>query len=103
MSPRSNRSRFLVNTVTSQTGSSMLKPTNQRKRRLYSSCSMSSRSAPNGVEDLEQQGAQQLLGGDRRSACLRVQPGKARRELPQHFVAHLADRPQRVVGRNPPR
>src|SRR5262249_32761137 len=44
MSPRSSRSRFLVNTVTSQTGSSMLKPTNQRKRRLYSSCSMSSRS-----------------------------------------------------------
>jgi hypothetical protein len=28
------RSRFLVNTVGPQTGSSMLRPTNQRKRRL---------------------------------------------------------------------
>jgi hypothetical protein len=44
MSPRSNRSRFFVNTVTSHTGSSMLNPTNHRKRRLYCSCSMSSRS-----------------------------------------------------------
>jgi serine/threonine protein kinase len=33
-SPSSKRSRFLVNTVTSQIGSSMFKPTNHRKSRL---------------------------------------------------------------------
>ena len=34
MSPASNRSRFLVNTVTSQTGASMDRPTNQRNSML---------------------------------------------------------------------
>src|SRR2546430_293394 len=34
MSPRSSRSRFFVNTVASQIGSSMAKPTNHRKSRL---------------------------------------------------------------------
>jgi hypothetical protein len=34
ISPWSSRSRFLVKTVASQTGSSMLRPTNPRKRRL---------------------------------------------------------------------
>src|SRR5207249_9907279 len=33
-SPASNRSRFFVNTVASQTGSSISRPTNQRKSRL---------------------------------------------------------------------
>ena len=33
-SPLSRRSRFLVNTVTSHTGSSILSPTNQRNRKL---------------------------------------------------------------------
>ena len=34
MSPSSSRSRFLVNTVTSQTGASIAKPTNQRNSML---------------------------------------------------------------------
>src|SRR4029077_5860112 len=44
ISPSSRRSRFLQNTVASQTGSSADNPTNQRNKRLYSSCSMSCRS-----------------------------------------------------------
>jgi hypothetical protein len=50
---------------------------------------------------LEQQGAQQLLGGDRRPPRLGVEPGEAPRELPQHRVRHLPDGPQGMVGRNP--
>src|ERR1019366_9329245 len=42
--PAINRSRFLVNTVTSHTSSSISKPTNQRYSRLYSSCSINCRS-----------------------------------------------------------
>jgi hypothetical protein len=38
------RSRFFVNTVGTHTGSSSSNPTNQRNKRLYSSCSISSRS-----------------------------------------------------------
>ena len=44
ISPFSNRSRFLLNTVGTHTGSSMFRPTNQRNSRLYSSCSISIRS-----------------------------------------------------------
>jgi hypothetical protein len=40
----SNRSRFFVNTVGSQIGSSIPKPTNQRYRTLYSIPSINSRS-----------------------------------------------------------
>jgi hypothetical protein len=40
----SSRSRFLVNTVTSHTGSSIFNPTNHRNSRLYSSFSISRRS-----------------------------------------------------------
>ena len=43
-SASSNRSRFLVNTVTSHTGSSTDRPMNHRKSRLYSSCSINWRS-----------------------------------------------------------
>ena len=40
----SRRSRFFVKTVGVHTASSIVSPTNQRKRMLYSSCSISSRS-----------------------------------------------------------
>jgi len=43
-SASSRRFRFLVNTVTSHTGSSMFNPTNHRNSMLYSSCSVSMRS-----------------------------------------------------------
>ena len=43
-SPASSRSRFLVNVVGCQTGSSIFKPTNQRNSRLSLSSSISSRS-----------------------------------------------------------
>jgi len=43
-SPLSSRSRFLLKTVGSQTGSSALRPTNQRKRMSASSCSIKRRS-----------------------------------------------------------
>src|SRR5215472_18415090 len=44
ISPSNRRSRFLQKTVVSQTTSSIDSPTNQRNRRLYSSCSINRRS-----------------------------------------------------------
>ena len=43
-SPANSRSRFFVKTVTSHTGASSSRPTNQRNSRLYCSCSIKSRS-----------------------------------------------------------
>jgi hypothetical protein len=43
-SPSIKRSRFLLNTVGSHTGSSIFRPTNQRNNRLYCSCSINIRS-----------------------------------------------------------
>jgi hypothetical protein len=43
ISPSSSRSRFLLNTVATQAGSSMFNPTNQRNSRLYSSFNVSFR------------------------------------------------------------
>jgi hypothetical protein len=57
--------------------------------------------APDRVQHLQQQGPEQLLGRDRRTPGLRVQPRELGRELPERRVDHRADRPQGVVRRNP--
>jgi hypothetical protein len=55
--------------------------------------------APDGVEQLEHQGAQQPLGRDGGPARLGIEPGELRGQLAERRVDHGADRPQGVVGR----
>jgi hypothetical protein len=58
--------------------------------------------APDRVQHLQQQGAQQLLGRNRGPADARVELGEARREFAQDGVHQRPHRAQRVVGRNAP-
>ena len=53
--------------------------------------------APNRMERLQQQGAQQLLRRNRGPAHVRVHLREPRREPLQDVVGQLADRPQRMV------
>ena len=57
--------------------------------------------APDRVEHLQHQGAQQLLGRDRRTTCLSVQVGEPSRHRVQRLVRQRPDRSQRMVGRHP--
>ena len=57
--------------------------------------------APDRVQPLQQQGAEQLLGRDRWAPGLRIQPRELGREPPERRVDHRADRPQGVVRRDP--
>ena len=57
--------------------------------------------AADGIEHLQQDSPPQPLGSNRRSSHLRVQLVKARQQLVQDLVDHLANRPQRVIGRDP--
>src|SRR5690348_16800673 len=101
MSPSIKRSRFLVNTVTSQISSSSDSPTNQRNSRLYSSCSISCRSEADRIEGLQQQGSKQSLGRDRRPTKPGVQPLEFRRQRRQRLVHNPQDRSQRMILWNP--
>src|SRR5262249_17586511 len=56
---------------------------------------------PDAVEHLQQQGAQQLLRRDRRTAFARVKPRKATVQLAQHIAHKLPDLSQRMVRRHP--
>ena len=56
--------------------------------------------APDRVQHLQQQGAQQLLGRNRRATHPRVELAKARRELSEYAVNHRPHHPQRMLGRN---
>jgi hypothetical protein len=57
--------------------------------------------APDRVQRLEQQGAEELLGRDGRPPDLRVQPREPRRQVPQHLIDQHSDRAQGVIGRHP--
>jgi hypothetical protein len=57
--------------------------------------------AAHGVQRLQQQRAQQLLGRDRRPTDVGIQAVKTGRQSPEHRVGHLANRTQRMVGRDP--
>ena len=52
------------------------------------------------IQHLEQQGPQQMLGRNRRPACLGIQRVEPRRQPLQGLIRHRADGPQRVVRRN---
>ena len=94
MSPCSSRSRFLLNTVGTHTGSSTDSPTNQQVViQLLHQLPLRA----NGMESLQQQGPQQLLRRDRRAAVLRVEPGKLPVERGQSVVGKAADQAKRVV------
>jgi len=54
-----------------------------------------------GIQRLEQQGPQQLLGRNRRPAALGIQPIKPARQRPQRPVGHLTDGAQGMVRRHP--
>jgi tetratricopeptide (TPR) repeat protein len=57
--------------------------------------------AAHGVEYLQQQRPQQLLGRNRWAARMRVELGKAMRHTFQNIIHHLANGPQGVIGRHP--
>jgi hypothetical protein len=57
--------------------------------------------AADGVQRLQQQRPEQLLGWDRRPPNVGVQTVKAGRQPCEHRVGHLANRAQRMVGRDP--
>src|SRR5580700_636552 len=81
MSPSGKRSRFLMNTVTSQTESSMFKPTHR-------------------VQRLQQERSQQLLRRNRGPSGLGVQAVQPRLQPLWCFIGHGPQRTQRVVLRN---
>ncbi len=54
--------------------------------------------AAHGIEDLEQEGPQQLLRRDRRAAAAGVQGLKRRRQLTQHRLDQGLHGPERMVG-----
>ena len=108
MSVVSSRSRFLVNTVATHTGSSMPRPTNQRNIRLYCICSINWRVVPtarlwrdpNGKQDLDQAGPDKPLGCNRRATEIGIERGKLAVEAGESVVDHLPDLAQRMPGRN---
>jgi hypothetical protein len=79
----------------------MLKPTNQPEEEIILELLHQQTLAADRVEDLKEERPEQLLRGNRGSAGLRIQRGEPPRELPQHLVGHVPDRPQRMGGRNP--
>ena len=56
--------------------------------------------APDRVEHLQHQGAQQLLRRDRRTPRLGVQAGQPARHRLQRVVRQRADRAERMIGRH---
>src|SRR5215471_11067514 len=97
ISPPSKRSRFLVKVVASQTRSSIFNPTKQQVvlQLLHQHPFTAHR-----VKHLQQQGSQQPLGRDRRSARPRIQLVKARRQLLKDLISHLPHGPQRMIRRH---
>src|SRR5262249_11486996 len=99
-SPFCSRSRFLVNTVGSHTfvGRKSHEPAVQK---IVVQLLHQLAFRPDAVEHLQQQGAQQLLRRDRRTAFARVKPRKATVQLAQHIAHKVPDLPQRMVRRHP--
>ena len=108
MSVVSSRSRFLVKTVATQTGSLMPRPANQRNIRFYCICSINWRVVPtarlwrdpNGEQDLDQAGPDKPLGCDRGAAEIGMERGKFAVEAGENIVDHLPDLAQRMSGGN---
>jgi hypothetical protein len=57
--------------------------------------------AADGIQQLHQQGAQELLRGNRGAPRARIQPVELGRQPAQDVVDHLPDRPQRMIRRHP--
>ena len=53
------------------------------------------------VESLKQEGPQHLFGGHRRAPEVHVQRAELRRQRRKRTIRNLADRSQRVIGRDP--
>jgi hypothetical protein len=79
----------------------MFKPTNQRNNSYVIQFLHQQALAADGVEDLQQQGAQQLLGRNRGPAHPRIELVELPRKPLQDGIGHLPDGPQGVIGRNP--
>jgi hypothetical protein len=93
-SPAKNRSRFLVNTVTSQIGASIASQADEPAEQqivieLFHELALRT----HRIEGLQQQGPQQLLGRDRRPADVRVEPVEGGRQHRQRLVDDRPDRP----------
>jgi hypothetical protein len=56
---------------------------------------------PDRVEDLQQQGPEQLLGRNRGTTRLGIAPSEPRRQLREHGIHHDPDRAQGMVLRHP--
>ena len=88
MSPAKSRSRFLVNTVTSQTGASMRQPDEPAKQQIVVELLHQLALRAHRVESLQQQRPQQLLRRDRGPA------GAAHRAARTRPTAPPAPRPR---------
>jgi len=97
MSPSSKRSRFLLKTVGTQTGSFHRKPCEPPEQEVVVELLHELPLRSDRVEGLQQQRPQQLLGRDRGAAVLGIETGELRVECCQGVVGQHADRPQRVV------
>ena len=86
MSAASSRSLFLENVEASKLASSQPRSRNQRKSRLYWSCSQNCRSLRHAVEGDQQTRLEQPLRRDRGTPPVGVHPLEHRRESPQFHV-----------------
>ena len=100
-SPPDNRSRFFVNTVTSQKRSSVSRPTNQRNDKLYSSCSINIRSLRIEYKTWSNSARNNCSGASGgRTTRLRVQAAERPIQPRQRPIRHLARRAKRMIKRN---
>src|SRR5512133_801621 len=93
ISPPNSRSRFLVNTVTSHTGSSMPRPTNQRNKQIVVQLLHQLPLRADAVERLQQQPPQQLLRRDRRPADRRIDGREIGVQPGERCIDNRPDRP----------
>ena len=95
----STRSRFLVKLVGCQTGSESGSPTEPAQKQVVFQLFAEAALRRDGVEVLDELGAQEIFGRDGLAAPLVVEPVKERTEILKGPVNHPADLPQGVIGR----
>ena len=101
ISPSSSRSRFLVNTVTSQIASSTPEPDEPAEQQVVVQLLHQLALRAHRVERLQQQGPQQLLRRDRGPAVQRVELLELPVQRRQRGIRDRQDRPQRMARRHP--
>src|SRR5512146_3387065 len=98
ISPPNSRSRFLVNTLTSHTFSSM--PDEPAEQQIVIELFHQLPLRADGVERLQQQRSQQLLRRDRRPANRRIDRLKISVQVGERCINNRPDRPQQMRTRH---